>query len=79
MVFFSVAIKVLIFGLVVGVGLAVVFFVFSMIYLAPYSIWLGAQNCKGRYKDQKDIKLSRTMRNATRLYAAWITRREPTF
>lgn len=83
MVFISVALKVLLFGLCAGVALAAAYFLLILlpltIYVAPYCIWLGSQNLKGKYKDQKIEKIMRTAKNATKLYGAWIARREPTF
>lgn len=79
MAFFSIAIKVLIFGIYAGVVLAALVFIPATIYVIPYWFWTIDQNSKGRHKDKKKEKLSRSIRNATRLYAAWITRREPTF
>lgn len=79
MVFFSIALKILVFGICAGVALSILILVPAAIYVIPYWFWTIDQNSKGRHKDKKKEKLSRSVRNATRLYAAWISRREPTF
>lgn len=70
---------VLIFGLCLGAGLAVIVYVPLTIYVIPYSLWVGFQNNVGKHKDKRKEKLSRTVRNATILYKSWILHREPTF
>lgn len=79
MVFFIVAIKVLLFALCLGAGIAVLVFVPITIYIIPYCLWVGTQNTVGKHLDKKNEKLSRMAKNATKLYKAWITRQEPSF
>ena len=79
LVFFSFMLKILVFALCVGVGLAVLVFVPLTLYVIPYALWIGAQNTRGRHLDKKKESVFRAARNATKLYSAWIHRREPTF
>lgn len=79
MLFFIGAVKVLVFSLCLAVALAVIVFVPLTLYCIPYALWVGSQNTRGRHKDKQKEPLRRSVRNATRLYAAWITRKEPTF
>ena len=51
MVFFSFMLKILVFALCVGVGLAVLVFVPLTLYVIPYALWIGAQNTRGRHLD----------------------------
>ena len=73
MVFFSFMLKILVFALCVGVGLAVLVFVPLTLYVIPYALWIG------RHLDKKKESVFRAAKNATKLYSAWIHRRGPTF
>lgn len=79
MVMISVMIKVLVFALCAGVALAAIIFVPLMIYAIPYCLWIGFQNNKGKHKDKKEESFKGTIRNATKLYAAKLSGREPVF
>lgn len=79
MVFFIVAVKVLVFALCLAAGAAVLVFVPSCIYIIPYALWVGSQQTKGKQLDKKKEPFWTTVRNATKLYKAWITRQEPSF
>lgn len=73
-----VMLHVLIFALCAGAVIAVVILVPTFLYTIPYTLWIGHENTMGRQKDKDKEKLFRAAKNATRLYKAWITRREPT-
>lgn len=79
MIIFIVMLKVLIFALCLGAALAVLIFVPLFIYGIPYCLWVGHENCVGRQKDKKGESFFSTVKNATKLYKAWITRQKPTF
>lgn len=79
MVIFWVMLKVLVFALCLGAGLAALVFVPLAIYAIPYCLWVGFQNNIGKQKDKKDEGVRRTVRNATILYKAKLTGREPIF
>ncbi len=79
MVIFIVMLKVLVFALCFGAAVSVLILVPLMIYSIPYALWVGKENCVGRQKDKKDEKFFSTVKNATKLYKAWITRQKPTF
>lgn len=79
MVFFVVMIKVIIFALCLGVAISVLTFIPIAIYVTPYSLWLGFQMNKGKHKELKSEKVFKSVRNATKLYISWITRKKPTF
>lgn len=70
---------VLIFSLCAGVVVSVLWFVPMSIYVLPYCLWVGSQQCAGRHLDKKNETIRKTARNATKLYKAWLLRREPTF
>jgi len=53
MIIFWVMLKVLVFALCLGAGLAVLIFVPLTIYAIPYCLWVGGQNCIGKQKDKK--------------------------
>lgn len=78
MVFFVVAIKILVFALCLGAALAVLIFVPLAIYVIPYALWVGNENTSGRQKDKKNESVFRSAKNATKLYKAWITHQKPT-
>jgi hypothetical protein len=83
MVVIMVMLKVLLFALCAGAIIGVVFAVLILfpltLYTIPYSLWIGSQNCIGKHLDKKKEKFFRTVRNATRLYKAKLTGREPIF
>ncbi len=79
MVFFTVAIHVLLFGLCAGAAISVLFFVPLTLYLIPYWLWVGTQNTRGRHKDKRDVSLSKSARYATKLYKAKLSGKEPIF
>jgi hypothetical protein len=79
MIIFWVMLKVLVFALCLGAGLAVLIFVPLTIYAIPYCLWVGGQNCIGKQKDKKNEGLRRTVRNATILYKAKLSGQEPIF
>ena len=79
MAIFTVMINVLVFALCVGAVISVLVYVPLTLYVIPYALWVGSQNTRGRHLDKKKEKVFRSARNATKLYAAWISRREPTF
>ncbi|WP_312938885.1 hypothetical protein [Oscillibacter sp.] len=79
MVIFGVMLKVLVFALCLGVGLAVLIFVPLAIYIIPYCLWVGFQNNVGKQKDKKGESTSRMIRNATVLYKAKLSGKEPIF
>ena len=79
MVFISVILHVLIFALCVGAAISVIVFVPVCLYIIPYALWVGRENTMGRQKDKDKEKLFQAVKNATKLYKAWISRRKPTF
>lgn len=79
MVFFTVMLKLLVFGFCAAVVLSIIVYVPLALYIIPYCLWVGFQNNAGRHKDKKKESVFRSARNATRLYIAWICRKEPTF
>ena len=81
MIIFTVMIHVIVFALCAGVAISALIFIPLTIYIIPYCLWVGFQNNRGKHKDKltKGEKLSKTAKDATKLYKAWITRREPTF
>lgn len=79
MVFFIVAIKVLLFAFCFAAGIAVLVFVPACIYTIPYALWMGSENTKGKQLDKKNAPFWTSVKNATKLYKAWITRQEPSF
>lgn len=79
MIMIFVMLKVLVFALCAGAIISVLVFVPLSVYVIPYCLWVGSQNTKGKQLDKKKESVFRTARNATKLYIAWITRREPTF
>ena len=79
MTFFVVAVKVLIIALFVGAALAVLIYVPLFFYTLPYDLWIGVQNTKGKHLDKKKEPIFRAARNATRLYKAKLTKKEPIF
>lgn len=74
-----VMIKVLVFALCLGAIVSVLVFVPLTLYVIPYCLWVGSQNTRGKQLDKKKESVFRSTKNATKLYKAWITRREPTF
>lgn len=78
MVFFAVALHVLIFALCAGVVVSILIFVPLGIYAIPYCLWVGNENGAGRQLDKKKEKFTQTIKNATKLYSAWIHKRKPT-
>lgn len=79
MVGITYAINLLVFILCAGVVVSIVVLVPLAVYTIPYDLWVGSQNTRGKHKDKRKEPFFRSVRNATRLYIAWITRREPTF
>lgn len=79
MVFILTIFKIVIFTLCLGVALSVLVYVPLFIYVIPYALWVGFQNQVGKHKDKKDESVFRSAKNATKLYSAWICRREPNF
>ncbi len=81
MVFISAILHVLVFALCAGAVISVVVLVPLGIYVIPYALWIGFEQQKGKHKDklQKGQSIFRIAKDATKLYKAWITRREPTF
>lgn len=77
MVFFTVAFTVLVWALGLGFAIAIVIFVPLFIYVIPYSLWVGNEQTMGRQKDKKKEPFMRSVRNATKLYGAWIHHRKP--
>ena len=73
MVFFTVAFTVLMWAL------AIVVYVPTFFYTIPYCLWIGRENTMGRQKDKKKEPYWRSVRNATRLYGAWIRHQKPNF
>ena len=71
--------KVLVFALCIGAIAAVLFFVPLAIYGIPYALWIGTQNLTGKHLDKKKEPFLRSVRNATILYKAKLTGREPIF
>ena len=79
MAFFTTAFTVLIAGLGIGFAVSLVIFVPLSVYIIPYCLWVGFQNNKGQYSALKGGNCFHMARNATRLYAAWISHRAPSF
>lgn len=73
------AVQIFFFALCAGVALALIIFVPCAIFTILYSLWVGGQNCAGRYKELKDEKVMKSVKNACKLYKAWITRKPPVF
>lgn len=73
------ALKLIAFALCAGAVISFIIFVPLTIYVIPYCLWVGSQNCVGKHKDKKKESVFRSARNATILYKSWITRKEPTF
>ncbi|WP_018752676.1 hypothetical protein [Paenibacillus sanguinis] len=73
------AFKVLVFALCAGAIIAVLIFVPLAIYVTPYTLWVGFQNNAGKHLDKKKEKNWKAAKNATKLYASWITRKKPSF
>lgn len=73
------AFKILIIGLCVGAIISVLVFVPLSIYIIPYALWMGNQHSLGRHLDKKQEKFWSIVRNATKLYASWISRKKPSF
>lgn len=81
MIMIFVMLKVLVFALCAGAIISVLVFVPLGLYVIPYALWVGRQQTMGRQKDKlkKGENVFHTAKQATKLYIAWITRREPTF
>ena len=77
MVFFTVMFHVLIWALCIGVVVSIIVFVPLGIYAIPYCLWVGRENTMGRQTDKKKEKFTQTIRNATKLYGAWIHHKKP--
>ncbi|MBV1817649.1 hypothetical protein KUA25_06180 [Bacteroidales bacterium MSK.15.36] len=71
--------KVAVFALCVGAVISLLIYVPLTFYVIPYALWIGFQNNKGKQLDKKKESVFRSAKNATKLYKAWILRREPTF
>jgi hypothetical protein len=81
MVLISTMIHVLVFALCAGAVISVLVLVPTFLYTIPYTLWVGAQQTKGKHKDklQKGQSIFRAAKDATKLYKAWISKSEPTF
>lgn len=77
MVFFSVAFTVLIWAVGLGVAASIVVFVPLTIYVIPYELWVGNEQQMGRQKDKRKEKAFQAVKNATKLYGAWIRHQKP--
>lgn len=72
--------KILMFTFCLGVSLSIIVYVPLLVYLTPYSIWLGTSKAKRLYpKLQGNKSFWLSVKRATKLYKSWITRKEPTF
>jgi len=74
-----VMIHVLVFSLCAGAAISVLIVVPLMIYVIPYSLWVGSQNVIGKQRDKKGEQFFRSVKNATRLYKAKLSGKEPIF
>lgn len=74
-----VMLKVVMFALCAGAAVAVLIFVPLTLYVVPYTLWIGFQNNKGNQLDKKKESIFQTVRNATKLYKAKLTGKEPIF
>lgn len=63
----------------VGVLFALPTAILIIIYVYPYAIWMASQNDRGKHLNQKNAGVWKLIKNATKLYKAWILHREPTF
>ena len=79
--FFSLAV-----GATIGLAFAIFILLPLFLYTIPYTYWLAGQKSVGKHLDlyngmvRKDSLFQlHNVKNATKLYAAWIRRREPTF
>ena len=70
--------KVAVFALCVGVAVSVIILLPVFLYTIPYDLWIGFQNNKGKQMDKKKEGVFRSAKNSTKLYKAWILRKEPT-
>lgn len=79
MVMITVMFKLAVFALCVGVVISLLTFVPLFIYTIPFYLWVGFQNNVGQQLERKNEHFFRSVKNATKLYKAWILKREPTF
>lgn len=77
MTMITVMFQILLFGFCFVIAGSILFAIPIVIYTTPYSLWVGSQNCIGKYKHLKDEKLSASVKNATKLYIAFFLRKEP--
>lgn len=78
MTFFTTMLYVLVASLAIGLIVSIIIFVPLTIYVIPFSLWVGFQNNKGKYRDLKSGIFS-DARNATELYKSWIIHKDPVF
>lgn len=71
------ALKVAMFAFCIGAILSFIILVPLFIYTIPYSWWAGGKEFL--YPETKEKNFFHVVRNATRLYKAWITHTEPKF
>lgn len=81
MIILSTILHVLVFVLCAGAVISILVVVPTFLYTIPYTLWVGFEQTKGRHKDklQKGDNFFHVAKDATKLYKAWITKREPTF
>lgn len=77
--FFTTTYYILIFSLAIGFLFSIVIFVPIAIYIIPFCLWVGHQNCIGKYRELREGGVFRTIRHATALYISWILHRTPVF
>ncbi len=72
------ALTVICVSLILGIAISFLYFVPLTLYSIPYILWLGFQNTKGTYQDISVQKSTwDNVKNATKLYLSFITRRKP--
>lgn len=79
MVIIWVMLKVLVFALCAGAVVSAVVLIPITLYTIPYDLWIGCQNTVGKQMDKKKEPLFHAAKNATKLYKAKLTGREPIF
>lgn len=70
--------KVIVFALCVGAIISLLVYIPLTLYVIPYALWIGFQNNKGKQLDKKKESIFRSAKNASKLYKAWVLRKEPT-
>lgn len=74
----ALAFHVLCFSFFAGIVLSFLYYVPTTLYTVPYILWLGFQHNKGQYKDiDAGRGIWKDVWDATKVYAAWTTRRKP--